>query len=92
MPDSSVGQSERRGIYRYEATIRLVIYADGQDIAWRAARDAAEAARVAGVESADTSMIDLHYRPTVREQWTQHPEPVGADREHTSRGRSDRSG
>lgn len=51
-------------IYRYEATIKLVIAADGQDIAWRVAKDAARnAGLVEGVEQSVAPIVDLRYSP-----------------------------
>jgi beta-glucosidase-like glycosyl hydrolase len=49
--------------YRYEATIKLVIAADGQDLAWRIAKAAAKAAKVEGVEDTWPPMLDLRYSP-----------------------------
>ena len=77
-----LGQRARRGRYRYEATVKLVIYADGQDIAWRNAKDAARnAGLIVGVEDARASLMDLRYAP---------PEPpVGADGQLIGRGQSE---
>lgn len=71
MPNPDLGQYGGSRLYRYEATVDLVIYADGQDIAWNCARHVATIAEaVEGVERATTSIMDLQYRPTMKEQWT----------------------
>ncbi len=50
--------------YRYEATVRVIIAADGLDKAWATARRLREVVGAQrGVVSARASMVDLHHRP-----------------------------
>lgn len=80
-----MGQLGESAPYRYEATIRLTIGANGLDVAARIAKAAAAAAQVDGVVSAVAPIVDLHHRPDLDGSLR-----VGAgDRERTSRGRSE---
>jgi hypothetical protein len=63
-PEPNPTQSKR---YRYEATITLIIAADGQDEAYRiqkSALNAVDSALLArGVVRAHSSILDLKHRP-----------------------------
>lgn len=76
-----MGQSEASGRHRYTASIALEIEADGLDIAWRIAKQAARnAGLVEGITRATPPLLDLRYVP---------PVPVDAEPDRTpSRGRT----